>query len=116
MVVEQSLPYRVGTDLQLMTRQEALDDAGDGKRRTAMRNVRVLGVVVLSLSFLTTPVFAESVEGQSARDPMTVSGVVTKVHSGMIVVKTSRGPITFASNVLAGLQIGEQVEMQVNRS
>lgn len=81
-----------------------------------MRNVGVLGVVVLSLSFLTTPVFAGVVEGQGARDPMTVSGVVTKVHSGMVFVKTPRGQVTFAPNVLAGLQVGEQVEMQVNRS
>ena len=47
---------------------------------------------------------------------MTVSGVVTKVHSGMVFVKTPRGQVTFAPNVLAGLQVGEQVEMQVNRS
>jgi uncharacterized protein YuzE len=79
--------------------------------------VMVLGVVVMSLLTAAPHGFAQ--EGGQPRKAthMKVSGVVSKVQSGLVTVKTSWGSMTVASSVTPkGLEVGEEVEMQVNEN
>jgi hypothetical protein len=77
----------------------------------------VLGSTVLSLVILTPYGFAD--EGAQPRNAtrMNISGVVSKVQSGLTTVKTKWGSTTIASAVTPkGLEVGEEVEMMVNEN
>ncbi|BFU94404.1 MAG: conserved protein of unknown function [Nitrospira sp.] len=77
----------------------------------------VLGVVMVSLLTAAPQGFAQ--EGGQPRKAthMKVSGVVSKVQSGLVTVKTSWGSMTVASSVTPkGLEVGEEVEMQVSEN
>ncbi|MEO5956202.1 MAG: hypothetical protein ABIR36_11010, partial [Nitrospiraceae bacterium] len=81
-----------------------------------MRKTMVLSSMVLSLLLLTPYGFADEGGKHGIRSThMKVSGVVSKVQSGLTTVKTSWGSMTIVS---AGgpqkLEVGEEVEMTVN--
>lgn len=82
-----------------------------------MRTMTVLVSMVLALVMASAYGFGE--EGGQTRKAthMKVSGVVSKVQSGVTSVKTAWGTITIASAVTPqGLEVGEEVEMQVNEN
>ena len=75
-----------------------------------------LGVMVLSLLIVTPYGFADEADNHGAAAPIRVSGVVSKVQSGLIHVKTSWGSMTFSLPGSEKLKVGEEVEMQVNEN
>src|SRR5690349_25098895 len=77
----------------------------------------VLGVMVMSLLIPAAHGTAdEQVQPRNATH-MKVTGVVSKVQSGLTTVKTPWGTMTIASSVTPqGLEVGEEVEMQVNEN
>jgi hypothetical protein len=82
-----------------------------------MREMMVLGSMVLSLLVLTPYGFADEGTKQGVGTHMKVSGVVSKVKSSHVVIKTPWGQMTIAS--AAGpknLEVGEEVEMWVNEN
>lgn len=83
------------------------------------RILSVSGAMILSLLLTAAPVMAD--EGEIQRHGpgthMKVSGVVTKVESGLTTVKTPWGTMRIASAITPkGLQVGEEVDMQVNEN
>lgn len=79
----------------------------------------ISGAMILSLLLTAPPVLAD--EGGTQRHGpgthMKVGGVVTKVESGLTTVKTSWGTMRIASTVTPkGLEVGEEVDMQVNEN
>ena len=83
-----------------------------------MRKMMVLSPMVLSLLMLASYGFADEGGKPGAQAThMKVSGVVSKVESGLTTVKTSWGSMTIASKVTPkNLAVGEEVEMQVNEN
>ena len=83
-----------------------------------MRKTMVLGSMVLSLLLLTPYGFADEGGKHGTHSThMKVSGVVSKVQSGLTTVKTSWGSMTIASTVTPkNLAVGEEVDMQVNEN
>ena len=82
-----------------------------------MHKTMVLGLMFLSLLFLAPYGFADEGTTQGTGTHMKVSGVVSKVQSGLATVKTSWGSMTIASSFTAeDLKVGEEVEMQVNEN
>jgi hypothetical protein len=76
-----------------------------------------LGMVIVSLITVAASGLAD--EGGQPRKAthMKVSGVVSKVQSGLTTVKTPWGTMTIASSATPqGLEVGEEVEMQVNEN
>lgn len=83
-----------------------------------MRKTMVLGSIILGLAILA-PYGSADEGGKSGKRAthMKVGGVVSKVESGMITVKTPWGTMRIASAVTPkGLEVGEEVEMQVNEN
>lgn len=83
-----------------------------------MHKKTVLRSMVLSLLMLAPYGFADEggKHGISATH-MKVNGVVSKVQSGLTTVKTSWGSMTIASTLTPkNLEVGEDVEMQVNEN
>ena len=77
----------------------------------------LLGMMMVSL--LAAVPYGFSAEGEQPRTAtrMKVNGVVSKVQSGHVTVKTSWGSMTFASATgPQNLKAGEEVEMQVNEN
>jgi hypothetical protein len=82
-----------------------------------MHKMMVLGSMVLSLLCLAPYGYADEVTAQGTGTHMKVSGVVSKVQSGLTTVKTSWGSMTIASTFTPKhLEVGEEVEMQVNEN
>ena len=83
-----------------------------------MRTVMMLVGVMMIVSLSVSPQSLADQEGQPRRAThMKVSGVVSKVQSGLTTVKTPWGTMTIASTVTPqGLEVGEEVEMQVNEN
>jgi hypothetical protein len=82
-----------------------------------MHKMIALGSMVLSLLFLAPYGFADEGTTQGTGTHMKVSGVVSKVQSGLATVKTSWGSMTIASTFTPEhLKVGEEVEMQVNEN
>lgn len=83
-----------------------------------MRKMMILGSMVLSLLILAPYGFADEGGKPGTRTThMKVSGVVSKVQSGLTTVKTSWGSMTIASTVTPkNLEVGEEVEMQVSEN
>ena len=81
-----------------------------------MRRIMVLSSVVLSVLMMGTYGFADEGEGQRTQvTRMKVSGVVSKVQSGLTTIKTPWGSMTVASSTGSqNLEVGEEVEMTVN--
>jgi hypothetical protein len=75
-----------------------------------------IGVMVLNLSVMTSSGFADEASDHGAVAHMKVSGVVSKVQSGLVHVKTSWGSMTFSLPGSEKLKVGEEVEMQVNEN
>lgn len=77
-----------------------------------------IGVIVLGLLTAASLGFAH--EGGTDRmnaTHMKVSGIVTKVHSGVTTVRTPWGTMTIAAALApTALEVGERVEMQVNEN
>lgn len=87
------------------------------KRRRLMRKITVLGSIVLSVLILSALGFADEGEQHRKGTHMKVSGVVSKVQSGLVTVKTPWGTMTFTSATgPQKLEVGEEVEMQVNEN
>ena len=78
-----------------------------------MHTTTVLGSMALSLMMLVSYGFADEGGKNGMRSThMKVSGVVSKVQSGLTTVKTSWGSMTIASTVTPkNLAIGEEVDM-----
>jgi hypothetical protein len=83
-----------------------------------MRKMMILASMVLSLLMLAPYGFAdEGGKPGTQATHMNVGGVVSKVRSGLTTVKTSWGSMTIASTVTPkNLEVGEEVEMQVNEN
>ncbi len=80
-----------------------------------MRTCMFLSLMVLSLVTFASSGAAD--EGGKHRTHMKVSGVVSKVESGLTTVKTPWGSMTIASKATPkNLTVGEEVEMQVNEN
>jgi hypothetical protein len=93
------------------------------KRRTMMRKTMVFGSMVLSLLMLAPYALADQggkhgpggTHGKETH--MKVSGVVSKVQSDLLTVKTTWGQMVISSATAPkNLEIGEEVEMQVNEN
>ena len=79
--------------------------------------IMVFGVMIVSLSIAAPRSSADQVAEPRKATHMKVSGVVSKVQSGLTTVKTPWGTMTIASTVTPqGLEVGEEVEMQVNEN
>lgn len=74
------------------------------------------GGMVLSLLMMTAYAFADEAGDHGAAAHMKVSGVVSKVQSGLVHVKTQWGSMTFSLPGSDKLKVGEEVEMQVNEN
>ena len=97
--------------------QERWQSAIDTQKKPLMREKIVLGSMVLSLLFLASYGFADEGRTHASRTHMKVSGVVSKVQSTHVIIKTSWGQMTIASVATPkGLEVGEEVEMQVNEN
>ena len=83
-----------------------------------MQKMTVLSSMVLSLLMLAPYGFADEGAKHGTRAThMKVSGVVSKVQSGLTTVKTSWGSMTIASTLTPkNLEVGEEVDMQVNEN
>lgn len=83
-----------------------------------MRKMMILGSMVLSLLMLAPYGFAdEGGKHGTQATHMKVSGVVSKVQSGVTTVKTSWGSMTIASATGSQkLEVGEEVEITVNEN
>jgi len=80
-----------------------------------MRKMMILGSMVLGLMGMVPDGYAA--DGAPIRNPtqMKVTGVVSKVESGLTTIKTSWGSMTIASKVAPkNLVVGEEVDMQVS--
>lgn len=75
-----------------------------------------LGMMVLSLFMVAPYGFADEGITQRTGTHMKVSGVVSKVQSGLVKVKTPWGSMTFSLPGSEKLKVGEEVEMQVNEN
>lgn len=96
----------------LRERQGSIIDS----RRSAPRNLILIGSIALSLFFASYG-FADEGHDQGAATHMKVSGVVTKVQATHVDIKTPWGRIKIAAETLPqGLEVGEEVEMWVNEN
>ncbi|MGH7259553.1 MAG: hypothetical protein ACREI9_02585 [Nitrospiraceae bacterium] len=82
-----------------------------------MRKTMILGSLVLSVLILSPHGFADEGTQRTAGTRMKVSGVVSKVQAGRTTIKTPWGSMTIASDSgPKNLEVGEEVEMQVNEN
>jgi len=82
-----------------------------------MRTMMVFASMALSLLMVAPYGFADEGTKQGPGTRMKVSGVVSKVQSGRTTIKTPWGSMTIASAAgLKNLEVGEEVEMQVNEN
>ena len=82
-----------------------------------MRRMMALGVMIVSLVTAAPQSFADQGEQPRKATHMKVSGVVSKVQPGHTTVKTPWGSMTFSTSTGPNnLEVGEEVEMQVNES
>lgn len=80
------------------------------------RTIIVLGALVLSMCLGAASGFTAEGGGKSATH-MKVSGVVSNVASGITTVKTPWGTMKIASSLTPNnLEVGEEVDMQVNEN
>jgi hypothetical protein len=85
-------------------------------QRAWLRCWIVLGSIVASLA-LAAHGFADEGATHGSGTHMKVSGVVSKVQSSHVVIKTTWGQMTIASAAMPkGLEVGEEVEMWVNEN
>ena len=97
--------------------QQQPDSVTHRTRSTLMRKTMILGSMVLSLMLVPYGFADEGGKSGKKATHMKVSGVVSKVQSGLVTVKTPWGSMTIASAVTPkGLEVGEEVEMQVNEN
>jgi len=77
----------------------------------------LIGFTLVNVLAFGSAVLADQ-EGQHRKAThMKVSGVVSKLESGLTTVKTSWGTMRIASQITPkGLEVGEEVEMQVNEN
>lgn len=81
------------------------------------RTMTMLGSLVLSILTVNAHVLAEEGRPSPAAAHMKVSGVVSKVEPGLTTVKTPWGTMRIASAMTPkGLEVGEEVEMQVSNN
>lgn len=81
-----------------------------------MAKLMGVGVMVLSLLVMAAYGFADEATNPGAATQMKVGGVVSKVQSGLVTVKTPWGSMTFSLPGSETLKVGEEVEMQVNNN
>lgn len=82
-----------------------------------MRKIIVLVSMVLAVMMPGSYGFADEGGVPRKATHMKVSGVVSKIQSGLTTVKTPWGSMTIASSVTPqGLEVGEEVEMRVNEN
>lgn len=74
------------------------------------------GAMVVSLLILPPQGLADEEIHPGAATQMKVSGVISKVQSGLIHVKTSWGVMKFTLPGSDKMKVGEEVEMQVNNN
>jgi hypothetical protein len=80
------------------------------------RTMVIFGSMVLSLS-MAVPYGQAAESGGKSATHMKVSGVVSNVASGITTVKTPWGTMKIASTLAPkGLEVGQDVEMQVNEN
>ena len=94
------------------------EPTGSGATSGGRRTRTLVGSITLALAMMLAPYAAADQAGPHAkRTHMNVSGVVSKVQSGVVTVKTSWGSMTIASNnTPKDLEVGEEVDMQVNEN
>lgn len=84
---------------------------------TLLRRSSVLCSISLIALFVASNGLAEEAVPHGPGTHMKVSGVVSKVQSGVVFVKTPWGQIAASSpDGLKGLEVGEEVEMWVNEN
>lgn len=82
-----------------------------------MRMMTILGSIVLSAATAAPYGWADEGGMHGKGTHMKVGGVVSKVQSGQITVKTSWGQLMISSGTAPkNLEVGEEVEMQVNEN
>lgn len=82
-----------------------------------MRKIVLCGSIVLGLLMVGTYGFADEGGAHGKGTHMKVSGVVSKVQSNQITVKTPWGRIVISSATAPkNLEVGEEVEMQVDEN
>lgn len=81
-----------------------------------MRKMMALSAAVVSLGMLVSYAFADEVTNPGAVTQMKVSGIVSKVQSGLVHLKTPWESMTFTLPGSETLKVGEEVEMQVNNN
>jgi hypothetical protein len=83
-----------------------------------MMNTKLMsfGVMVLSMLMVASYGFADQGTTQGTGTHMKVSGVVSKIQSGLVHVKTPWGSMTFSLPGSEKLKVGEEVQMQVNEN
>lgn len=80
-----------------------------------MRKMMILGWIMLGVLMLAPYGFAEEGDKHGKETRMKVSGVVSKVQSSHVTIKTPWGQMTISSTAgPQNLEVGEEVEMQVN--
>ncbi|MBP6263628.1 MAG: hypothetical protein KA426_10300 [Nitrospira sp.] len=80
------------------------------------RTTVILGSMVLSLS-MAVPYAQAAESGGKSASHMKISGVVSNMASGITTVKTPWGTMKIASTLAPkGLEVGQDVEMQVNEN
>ena len=80
-----------------------------------MRKMMILGSIMLGVLMLAPYGFAEEGDKHGKETRMKVSGVVSKVQSSHVTIKTPWGQMTISSTAgPQNLEVGEEVEMQVN--
>src|SRR5690348_3077490 len=81
-----------------------------------MKNT-LIGLTLVSALAIGSAVLADEGGQHRKATHMKISGVVSKVESGLTTVKTPWGMMRIASQITPkGLEVGEEVEMQVNEN
>ena len=75
----------------------------------------ILRALVVSIGlFIMTSASAADTSGPMVSERMSVSGEITKIQSGVVVVKTSVGEMTLSATALNNPQVGQEVVLWVN--
>jgi hypothetical protein len=95
-------------------------DSGSMQRKGAvtMQRAMVTGALLMSLAVAAPSVLADQGGKHGTKSShMHVSGVISKIESGITTIKTPWGNMRIASAITPkGLEVGEEVDMQVNEN
>lgn len=80
-----------------------------------MRRIGMVGWIMVGLLLIAHAGFADQGGKPGSTAQRRVAGVVSKVHSGLLLIQTPEGQMAVSSRRGPGdLKVGEQVEMQMN--